>query len=116
MLVNFRFIGELSAVLTLILMAVACDKPRGTADVDAVPPQAVQRTSTNLVEPHRYLRLTDLAAAIRKAGLPCEVVRAYKQIEQRGKGSGVYKIDCLEYSFRLTMINGQSRIEPWPAN
>lgn len=110
---NLRPFSALSVVLALILMLAACGKPSPTTDIDEVPPQAVQRSGTSLVEPHRYLRLTDLAAAIRKAGYPCEVVRTYRQVEQKSEGSAVYKIDCLEYSFRLTIINGQSRIERW---
>ncbi len=64
-----------------------------------------------MIEPQRYFRLTDLAAAIRKAGHPCEVVRSYKKIAQSVEGGSVYKVDCLEYSFRLTMLNGQSQLE-----
>lgn len=108
---KLRAISELSAALALILMLAGCDRPGPTTDIDPVPPQAAQRNAADLVEPHRYLRLSDLAGAIRKSGHPCEVVRTYKQIEQNDDGSAVYKIDCLEYSFRLTIINGQSRIE-----
>lgn len=106
-----RTISELSAALALILMSAGCDSSGPANDIDQVPPQAVQRSASGLVEPHRYLRLSDLADAIRKAGHPCEVVKTYKLIEQTDKGGAVYKIDCLEYSFRLTLINGQSRIE-----
>ena len=107
---KYRAITELSAALALILMSAGCDSS-ATNDIDQVPPQAVQRSASGLVEPHRYLRLSDLADGIRKAGHPCEVVKSYKKIEEIDKGSAVYKIDCLEYSFRLTLINGQSRIE-----
>jgi hypothetical protein len=97
-------------------MLAACDKPGSTTDIDQVPPQAVQPSDTALVRPERYLRLGDLAGAIRKAGHACEVVRAYKLIERKDKGGDVYKIDCLEYSYRLTISNGQSHIERLPAN
>ena len=59
------------------------------------------------------MRLSDLAGAIRASGHGCEAIRTYKLIEQKDEVSSVYKIDCLEYSFRLTIINGQSRIERW---
>ena len=113
---NLRAISELSAALALILILAACDRPGQTTDSDQAPPQAMQESANAVVEPHRYMRLSDLAGAIRKAGHPCEVVRAYKLIEQNDKGSEVYKVDCLEYSFRLTIINGQSRIEPLTDN
>ncbi len=95
-----------------------------TTDIDPVPPQAVQRSGTaggaektpSLVEPHRYLQLSELAGAIRNAGHGCEAVRTCNQIERNDKGSAVYKIDCLEYSYRLTIKNGQSRIERLTAN
>ena len=121
---KLRAISKLSAAQALILMLTACDRPGPTTDIDPVPPQAVQRSGTaggaeetpSLVEPHRYLRLSDLAGEVRKSGHPCEVVRTYKQIEQNDEGSAVYKIDCLEYSYRLTIHNGQSRIERLTAN
>jgi hypothetical protein len=70
-----------------------------------------ERQSPPLLEPHRYLRLSDLAAAIRQAGHSCQKVRSYKSV-QNGEGT-VYKIDCLAYSYRLTVTNGQSDIERW---
>jgi len=122
--VKLRAISKLSAAQALILMLAACDRPGPTTDIAPVPPQAVQRSGTaggaeetpSLVEPHRYLRLSDLAGAMRNAGHACEAVRTYNQIEQNDKGSAVYKIDCLEYSYRLTINNGQSRIERLTAN
>ncbi len=113
---KLRAISKVSAAQALILMLAACDGPGPTTDIDPVPPQAAQRSGTALVEPHRYLRLSDLAGEVRKSGHPCEVVRTYKQIEQNDEGSAVYKIDCLEYSYRLTINNGQSRIERLTAN
>lgn len=107
---TFRAFGPSAA---LVLFLGGCDAPRSPADVDLVPRDAVQRRETGLVDPQRYLRLTDLAAAIRTAGFPCEVVKAYKKIAQSGPNGAVYKIDCLEYSFRLTILNGQSRLEPF---
>lgn len=102
--------------LAFILVLAACDRQEPTTDIDEVPPQAIQESASALVEPHRYSRLSDLAGAIRKAGLPCEVVRTYKKSEPSDDGSAVYEIDCLEYSYRLTITNGQSRIERSAAN
>ena len=113
---KLRATSEQSVALALTLMLVACDRPGSTTDVDQVPPQAMQESASALVEPHRYSRLSDLAGAIRKAGLPCEVVKTYEQIKQNDNGSAVYKIDCLEYAYRLTIANGESRIERWTAN
>ncbi len=70
-----------------------------------------EQQSPSLMEPHRYLRLNDLAAAIRQARYPCEKVRTYSSVEQNGGPTSVYKVDCLEYSYRLTVTNGRSRIE-----
>jgi len=111
--VKLSVINELSAALALILVLAGCDRPGPTTDVDWGSPQALQPNANNLVEPHRYMRLSDLADAIRASGHGCEVIRAYKLIERKDDRSVVYKIDCLEYSFRLTIINGQSRIERW---
>lgn len=108
---ELRLISKLKAALALMLMSAGCDRSGRTQDTDRVPSEAVQRSDTALVDPRRYLRLSDLAAAIRKSGHPCEVVRSYQQIQLNDQGSAAYKIDCLEYSFRLTMVNGQSRIE-----
>ena len=113
---KLRAISELSVALALILMLAACDRPGPTNDPDPAPPQSVQESAGALVEPQRYLRLSDLAGALRKAGRPCEVVRAYEQIERKDKGSAVYKVDCLEYSYRLTIDDGHSRIERMTAN
>ena len=106
--VKLSVISELSAALALILVLAGCDRPGPT-------PRALQPDATELVEPYRYVRLSDLAGAIRASGHGCELVRTYKLIEEKDDGSAVYKIDCLEYSFRLTLINGQSRIERWTA-
>ncbi len=109
-------ITKLSAAQGLILVLAACDRSGSTNNIDPVPSNALQPGDAHLVDPHRYLRPSELASAIRRSGHACEVVRAYKQIEQNGKGSAVYKIDCLEYSYRLTINNGQSRIERLTAN
>ena len=102
-------------------MLTACDQPSPGGNSGSVPADAVQRLpvptgveeSATVVEPDRYVRLTDLALALRKAGYACEAVRTYKQLQQNGSGSAVYKVDCLEYSYKLTIINGRSRIERW---
>lgn len=93
---KLRAINEPSVALALILMLAACDGPGRTTDINPAPPQTVQESAAALVEPHRYLRLSDLAGAIRKAGRPCEVVRSYRQIIQNNQGIAVYKVDCLE--------------------
>lgn len=109
---KIRAISDLGATLVAILILAACGRPGPTTDGNQMPPQAMQESSNIVVEPHRYIRLGDLAGAIRKAGHPCEGVRAYKLIKQYDEASAVYKVDCLEYSFLITFINGQSRIEP----
>ena len=102
-------------------MLTACDQPSPGGNSGSVPAGAVQRPpiatgveeTATVVEPHRYVRLSDLALALRKAGYSCEAVRTYKQLQQNGRGSSLYKVDCLEYSYKLTIINGRSRIERW---
>lgn len=108
---KLRAMYQSAAALALIPILAACDGAAPTGHLDAVPPQAVQRPADALLDPQRYFRLTDLASAIRKAGHPCEVVKSYKKIAQSVKGGSIYKVDCLEYSFRLTMLNGQSQLE-----
>lgn len=112
---KIRAISELGTTLAIILVLAGCDRPGPTPDSDQVPPQAMQESANSIVEPHRYIRLSDLAGALRKAGHPCEVVRSYKLIKRNDAGSAVYRIDCLEYSFLLIFTNGQSRIEPLTA-
>lgn len=106
-------IKELSAALALCFVCASCDRPTPALDVDPVAPQTLQPNDNEFLEPHRYLRLSDLAGAIRNSGHGCEAVRTYKLIEQKDEGNSVYKIDCLEYSFRLTISNGQGKIERW---
>lgn len=106
-------IKKLSAALTLCFVCASCDRPSPALDGDPVAPQTLQPNANELVEPHRYVRLGDLAGAIRTSGHGCEAVRTYKLIEQKDEENSVYKIDCLEYSFRLTISNGQGKIERW---
>lgn len=111
--------SKVTAALAPIFLLAACDRPGSTANIDQVPTGAVQQSASaaeSLVEPQRYLRPSDLASAIRNAGHSCEVVRTYNQIEQRVKGRAVYRIDCLEYSYRLTIKNGKSRIQRYTAD
>ncbi len=113
---KLRNIGIQIAAVTLMAL-VACDKPSRSAEIDPVPPNAVQPSVTvvgeevSLKEPHRYVQLSNLAAAIRNEGYACEDVRTYKQIEPIGKETAAYRIDCLEYSYRLTVSHGRSHVE-----
>ena len=113
-----RPISIVTAALMPIFLLPACDRARSTANIDQVPSGAVLQSATaaeSMVEPQRYLRRSDLASAIRNAGHSCEVVTAYKQIEKKVTGSAFYKIDCLEYSYRLTIQNGKSRLQRYTA-
>ena len=112
-------ISIVTAALTPILFLAACDRARSTSNIDQVPTGAVLQSATAaeaMVEPQRYLRRSDLASAIRNAGHSCEVVTTYKQIEQKVKERTAYRIDCLEYSYRLTIKNGKSRIQRYTAD
>ncbi len=77
-------------VLTpLLLMLAACDQASPGSNSGSVPADAVQRPpivtgveeTATVVEPDRYVRLSDLALALRKAGYSCEAVRTYKRLE-----------------------------------
>jgi hypothetical protein len=110
---KYRTTG-LAAALSFIL--TACDQTVATNDIDPVPPEFMQgagreQQSLPLLEPQRYLRLSDLAAAIRQAGHACQKVRAYKSVQN--DEAAIYKVDCLAYSYRLTVIDGRSHIERW---
>src|SRR5215210_8326660 len=95
-------ISKLSTALAVVLILDGCHRGGPRTDIDPAPPEAVQRSATaggadeiSLVAPHRYLRLSELASAIRKAGHACERVRAYKHIGRNDKGSSAYRVDCL---------------------
>ena len=114
---KLRAISRLGAGLALIVMLVGCDRQTPVTDDDLVGPNSAQSGAAGrrdgtpaLVEPHRYMRLSDLARALRDAGHSCEAVRTYELIEQ-SDGMAVYRIDCLEYSFRLTIQDGKSSAE-----
>jgi hypothetical protein len=107
-----------SAVLAASLALTACGKPtrepldnhsRSEGVHGSLVTQKVQGAAS-FAEPPRYVRLSDLAADIREAGHACESVRSYAELGQRGKGVSVYKVDCLEYSYELTVTDGTGQI------
>jgi hypothetical protein len=106
------------AVLAASLVLTACGKStpdhldnhvRGEGAHQSLVTQKMQG-ATSFAEPPRYVRLSDLAADIREAGHGCESVRSYAELERRANGVSVYKVDCLEYSYELTVIDGTGRI------
>lgn len=108
----------MSAVLAASLVLIACGKSPPDDLDDSVRPEHVQENfvtgkvegAASFAEPPRYLRLNDLAADIREAGHGCESIRTYAALERPAKGTGVYKVDCLEYSYELTITNGRGQI------
>lgn len=105
------------AVLAASLVLTACGKStpdhldnhvRGEGVQQSLVTQKMQG-ATSFAEPPRYVRLSDLAADIREAGHACESVRSY-ELERRMNGVSVYKVDCLEYSYQLTVMNGTGQI------
>lgn len=66
--------------------------------------------AASFAEPPRYVRLSDLAADIREAGHGCESVKSYAELERKASGVIVYRVDCLEYSYELTVFNGTGQI------
>ena len=99
--------------LMLSLILAGCRQSSHSTSGDAVPPQAGPAADPPLVEPHRYWRAGDLAAAIRNEGYACERVRSHRQLERNGKLINAYKVDCLEYSYQLTLTNGGGEIKRW---
>ncbi len=110
----------------LILTLVSCDggySNAGGADSAALPEvkEAVTvRASTGeqlpaafLVAPQRDFDPSDLADAVRNAGYPCERARRFNELEQNGKRTNIYKIDCLEYSYEFISVGGKSHIKRW---
>ena len=107
-----------SAALAASLILTACGKStpnhldnhvRGDGVHQSLVTQKMQG-ARSFAEPPRYVRLSDLAADIREAGHACESVRSYAELERRANGVSVYKVDCLEYSYELTVKNGTGRI------
>ena len=101
--------------LTLAVLSTlaGCDRNQPTNTLSPETTQSLQTDANDLVEPYRYLQLSDLARAIRKRGESCQAVQTYKLIKQGPGTDAVYKVDCLEYSFRLTLSKGQNRVERW---
>jgi hypothetical protein len=117
------------AAVALILIVAGCDE--GYSNDDGVKGASVpevkeaitvraspgeQPRAAFLVVPQRDFSPSDLAAAVRSAGYPCERVRRFNELEQSGKRTSIYKIDCLEYSYQYTSAGGQARIKRWTGN
>ncbi len=110
----------------LILILVGCDDgysndggvagatlPEGKVAVTVRTVPGAQPQAAFLVVPQRDFNPTDLAAAVRKAGLACERVRGFNELEQNGKRTGIYKVDCLEYSYQYTTLSGKTHGKRW---
>ncbi len=115
-----------SAIVLFSITLAACDAPSATSGEPAAYPTGMQgrpitiRTSAGgeerraiLVEPLRNVSLSELAAAVRKAGYGCETIRIFDQLELDGKRLDIHKVDCLEYSYQVTFGNGESHVERW---
>jgi hypothetical protein len=117
----------LKSILTaLTLILVGCDERYSNAGtVEGAPfPESKEavtfRSSPDeqpqaafLVAPQRDFNPRELAADVRNAGYPCERVRRFNELEQNGKRTSIYKIDCLEYSYEFTRRGGKSHIKRW---
>ena len=66
-----------------------------------------------LVPPDKMVRASDLAAAVRETGYPCDLVTEFSQLEQNGRALDVYKIDCPSGSYQVTVLPTGTRIKPW---
>jgi hypothetical protein len=121
-----KFYLPLGPAATLILLVGGCDD--GYSNVGGVeaaivpqPKEAItvrtapgdQPQAAFLVVPQGDFNPSNLAAAVRNAGYACERVRRFNQLEQNGRSTGIYKADCLEYSYQFTTAGGRSRIKRW---
>ena len=115
-----------SGIVLFSIALAACDAPPAASVEPAAYPTGMQgrpiavRTSSGgeerkamLVEPLRTVSLSELATAIREAGYGCESIRVFDQLEFDGKRLDIHKVDCLEYSYQVTLGNGRSDIERW---
>jgi len=115
-----------SAIVLFSIALAACDAPPATSVEPAAYPSGMRgtpitvRTSAEgeerramLVEPLRSVSLGELAAVVRKAGYGCETIRIFDQLELDGKRLDIHKVDCLEYSYQVTLGNGESHVERW---
>lgn len=115
------------AKVGFLTIALACCHGLGEQNAREKQPEAKQaktpitiRTkagrpeqSAFLVEPLQLISFSELAAAVRSAGYGCEAVKAFDQLEQNGKRMNVYMIQCLEYTYQATFLNGKSHIKRW---
>lgn len=116
-------------VVPLAILVASCDgSPSGdngpvvAATVDQRTPITMRSMEGEpdqvlyLVEPKRQVPLSELAAGLRDSGSRCEAMKSFKQLEQNGERLDVYKADCLNESYQVTLINGNSHIKPWTGN
>ena len=115
-----------SAILLFSIALAACDAPSATSVEPATYPTGMhgrpitvrmsdggEERRAMLVEPLRNVSLSELAAAVRKAGYGCETIRIFDQLELDGKRLDIHKVDCLEYSYQVTFGNGESHVKRW---
>ena len=118
------------AVVPAAMLIASCNSPEVLAESNSVAPDPVEQKApitirtmagepdqtAYLVEPKRHVAPSDLADALRDAGFRCEAVTEFKQLEQNGERMDVYKADCLNEAYQVTLVNGTSHIKPWSGN
>ena len=115
-----------ATALILILILAGCNEssPRtGGVERPTLPEikEAVKVRASAVEEPQAAFLVVpvgdfsprDLRDAVRNAGYACERARRFTQLEQNGKRTSIYKIDCLEYSYQFTRVGGKPHIKRW---
>ena len=117
-------------VVPAAMLIASCNSPEARAESNSAALDPVEQKASitirtmagepdqtaYLVEPKRYVAPGDLADALRDAGFACEAVREFKQLEQNGERMDVYKADCLNEAYQVTLINENSHIKRWTGN
>jgi hypothetical protein len=99
--------------LQLSLLLIGCGGAPMAGEADRDGAAEIRATQGYIVSPGKLVPASDLAAAVRDAGYPCESVTAFGQVELNGKPLDNYKLDCGDRSYLLTWLDGGSRIKPW---
>jgi hypothetical protein len=79
-------------------------------------PAVATRERRFLVSPEGVPPGDKMAEAVRKTGYPCANVTSFKELRQDARETHIYKLDCVSYSYQVTVAEGEAYVWPWTGN